>query len=98
MHMKLSECIEGDFFNQYIKSGESYGIWPLSPQRLTLSVGNVLMLSEGRPGIDHIFSLTDGILRLEVDKPTYERTGLQGKAVQSEGRKHVTARFGTVTP
>lgn len=55
------------------------------------------MLSEGRPGIDHIFSLSDGILCLEVDKPIYERMGLQGKPMTSEGRKHVKARFGTLS-
>lgn len=54
------------------------------------------MLSEGRPNVDHVFSLFDGILRLEVDKPTYERLGLEGKAVPNEGRKHVKARFGNL--
>ncbi len=53
------------------------------------------MLSEGRPGTDHYFSLVEGMLRIEVDKPTFERLGLQGKAVASEGRKHVKARYRT---
>ena len=52
------------------------------------------MLSEGRPGIDHVFSLSEGVLRLQVDKPTFERMGLEGKAMPSEGRKHVKARYG----
>lgn len=52
------------------------------------------MLSEGRPGIDHIYSLSEGVLRLEVDKPTFERLGLEGKPIPSEGRKHVKARYG----
>jgi ribonucleases P/MRP protein subunit RPP40 len=51
------------------------------------------MLSEGRPGIDQVFSLIEGVLRLEVDKPTFERMGLQGKAIPNEGRKHVKARY-----
>ncbi|KAK3681518.1 hypothetical protein LTR37_020881 [Vermiconidia calcicola] len=75
VHMKLSEVIEGDFFNQYIKTG------------------NILMLSEGRPGIDHVFSLSEGVLRLEVDKATFERMGLDGSVIPSEGRKHVKARY-----
>ncbi|TKA80318.1 hypothetical protein B0A55_02200 [Friedmanniomyces simplex] len=54
VHMKLSEIIEGDFFNHYVKAG---------------------------------------LLRLEVDKATYERMGLEGKALAGEGRKHVKARF-----
>ncbi|KAI9656789.1 MAG: hypothetical protein M1821_003428 [Bathelium mastoideum] len=35
--------------------------------------GNVMMLSEGRPTVDNCFSLRDGVLRLELDQPTYER-------------------------
>lgn len=52
------------------------------------------MISEGRPRIDHIFSLSEGILRLEIDKATYERMGLKGEAIPSQGRKHVKARYG----
>lgn len=52
------------------------------------------MLSSGRSGIDSpILSLADGILRIEVDKATFERMGLEGKAIQTEGRKHIKARF-----
>lgn len=56
--------------------------------------GNILMLSEGRPCIDYVFSLCEGLLRLEVDKATFERMGLEGKAILNEGRKHVKARYG----
>lgn len=52
------------------------------------------MLSEGGPGLDHVFSLHEGLLRLEVDKATFERMGLEGKAMPSGGRKHVKARYG----
>ena len=52
------------------------------------------MLSEGRPGVDHVFSFCEGILRLEVDKPTFERMGLDGKPIPTAGRKHVKARYG----
>lgn len=52
------------------------------------------MLSEGRPGIDNVFSLCEGLLRLEVDKATFERMGLEGHAIPSGGRKHVKARYG----
>lgn len=52
------------------------------------------MLSSGRTGIDSpIISLTEGLLRIEVDKATFERMGLEGKAIPTEGRKHVKARF-----
>ena len=55
------------------------------------------MRSQGRSAIDHVFSLSDGVLRLEVDKPTYERLGLTGVAVAGHGRKHVAARYGTAS-
>lgn len=58
------------------------------------------MLSEGRRGIDPIFSICEGILRLEVDKPTYERLGLSAGGVirsitstHGEGKKHEKSRF-----
>jgi ribonucleases P/MRP protein subunit RPP40 len=52
------------------------------------------MLSAGRPGLDNIYSLCEGILRLEVDKATYQRLGLNGTVVASGGRKHVKTRYG----
>ncbi|KAH9844608.1 Ribonuclease P 40kDa (Rpp40) subunit [Teratosphaeria destructans] len=58
-----------------------------------VKTGNVLMLSEGRAGVDNVFQLNEGILRLEVDKVTYERMGLPGNPIPSAGRKHVRARF-----
>ncbi|KAK3672481.1 hypothetical protein LTR78_007531 [Recurvomyces mirabilis] len=75
VYMKLSEILDGDFFNTYIKSDD------------------ILMLSEGRPGIDHMYSLCEGVLRLEVDRPAFERTGLPGTAIPSQGRKHVKSRY-----
>jgi len=56
--------------------------------------GNIVMLSEGRSGTDTVFSLSDGILRIECDRSTYEKLGLEGKVVGGEGRKHIKARFG----
>ncbi|TKA41653.1 hypothetical protein B0A54_06541 [Friedmanniomyces endolithicus] len=75
VHMKLSDIIEGDFFNHYVKAG------------------NIVMLSQGRPGIDPVYLLSEGMLRLEVNKVMYERMGLEGKVIPGEGRKHVKARF-----
>jgi ribonuclease P/MRP protein subunit RPP40 len=62
-----------------------------------IKAGNIIMLSEGRSGTDNVLSLSDGVMRIEVDKPTYEKMGLEGKAVGGEGRKHVKARFGKLT-
>ncbi|KAF2211451.1 hypothetical protein CERZMDRAFT_42945 [Cercospora zeae-maydis SCOH1-5] len=77
VNMKLSDLLSGDFFDSCIKGPGS----------------NVLMLSEGRAGIDNTFSLKNGILRLEVDKATFERSGLQGQAIPTQGRKHTKARY-----
>jgi ribonuclease P/MRP protein subunit RPP40 len=56
--------------------------------------GNIMMLSEGRPLVDDVFSLYEGVLRLELDRPTYERCGLQGKPIEDGGKKHKKARWG----
>jgi ribonuclease P/MRP protein subunit RPP40 len=55
--------------------------------------GNIMMLSEGRPLVDNTFSLYEGVLRLELDRPTYEKCGLQGKPMEDGGRKHQKARW-----
>ncbi|KAK5678269.1 hypothetical protein LTS10_009441 [Elasticomyces elasticus] len=58
-----------------------------------VKTGNIVMLSEGRSGIDHKYALIEGVLRLEVDKAAFERMGLSGQAIPSEGRHHVKARY-----
>jgi ribonuclease P/MRP protein subunit RPP40 len=58
-----------------------------------IKLGNIMMLSEGRPNVDNLFCLYEGVLRLELDRPTYERCGLQGKAVEDGGRKHQKQRW-----
>ncbi|KZF22326.1 hypothetical protein L228DRAFT_150571 [Xylona heveae TC161] len=73
--LPLTCLLEGDFFNNYIKTG------------------NVLMISEGRPGVDRVYSLCDGILRLELPKDIYERTGLTGKPISDGGKKHSKVRY-----
>jgi ribonuclease P/MRP protein subunit RPP40 len=58
-----------------------------------IKTGNIMMLSEGRPGIDDVFSLYDGTLRLELGRAAYERCGLQGTPIEDGGKKHKKARF-----
>ncbi|KAL4811223.1 ribonuclease P 40kDa subunit-domain-containing protein [Aspergillus unguis] len=55
--------------------------------------GNVLMISEGRSGLDNVFTLREGVLKLELGKEDYERTGLTGKSIRTGGRKHAKERF-----
>jgi ribonucleases P/MRP protein subunit RPP40 len=38
--------------------------------------------------------LHPGILKLELDKPLYERCGLVGKPIPGLGRKHIKSRYG----
>ncbi|EME87593.1 uncharacterized protein MYCFIDRAFT_99560, partial [Pseudocercospora fijiensis CIRAD86] len=80
IHLKLLDIISGDFFTEYIQSpgGENT---------------NLSMLSEGRPGIDEVYRFHRGKLSIEVDKPTFERVGLQGNVIPSRGRKHVEQRY-----
>lgn len=77
LNLKLEEILTGTFFQSFIKAPGS----------------NLLLRSEGRAGIDNLFTLSNGVLRLEVDKPTFERLGLGGKLIPSEGRRHVKARY-----
>ncbi|KAJ5632608.1 hypothetical protein N7490_008947 [Penicillium lividum] len=58
-----------------------------------IKTGNILMISEGRAGLDTVFTLRDGLLRIEAGKEIYERSGLSGKPIRSGGRKHNKERF-----
>ncbi|OJJ49374.1 hypothetical protein ASPZODRAFT_1466817 [Penicilliopsis zonata CBS 506.65] len=58
-----------------------------------IKTGNILMISEGRPGLGDFFKLHDGILSLELGKESFERTGLTGQPVRSGGRKHAKERY-----
>lgn len=55
--------------------------------------GNIMMLSEGRPFVDNCFDLYEGILTMELDRPTYERCGLQGTLIEDGGKKHQKQRW-----
>jgi ribonuclease P/MRP protein subunit RPP40 len=55
--------------------------------------GNVMMLSEGRSLIDDRFELHEGVLRMELTRPMYERCGLQGTPVEDGGKKHQKQRW-----
>ncbi|KAJ5929448.1 hypothetical protein N7454_006398 [Penicillium verhagenii] len=58
-----------------------------------IKAGNILLISEGKPGSDTVFTLRDGLLKIETGKEIYERTGLSGRPIRSGGRKHVKERF-----
>ncbi|MCJ1461697.1 hypothetical protein MMC07_000295 [Pseudocyphellaria aurata] len=73
--MSLSDLLEAEFLNTYIKTG------------------NILMISDGRPGVDNFYTLKDGSLRLELNKESYESCGLNGTPVRDGGRKHIKSRY-----
>ncbi|KAK4506568.1 hypothetical protein PRZ48_000300 [Zasmidium cellare] len=79
LHLKLSSLLTSPLFTPYIKT---------PPSLLTL-----LSLPSANPYAATI-TLHAGILTLDLDRPTYERVGLQGKAISTTGgRKHVKDRF-----
>ncbi|USP74168.1 hypothetical protein yc1106_01442 [Curvularia clavata] len=55
--------------------------------------GNIAMISEGRKLIDDRFELYEGILRMELTRPTYERCGLHGVSIEDGGKKHQKQRW-----
>lgn len=68
--MQLSALLEGEFFNTYIKTGIYFFIFLCflfsclcfcKTVILTSGLGDVLMISEGRSGVDDVFSLHNGV-------------------------------------
>lgn len=57
--LSLSALLEDDFFNTFIKAGVLTFLSRVIC-RDPNSAGNLLMLSEGRPGVDNVFSLHNG--------------------------------------
>lgn len=90
VHQKLETYIPSQYARAHMKLGEILESEFLSSY---IKQGNIMMLSEGRPLIDNRFELYDGILRLELDRQTYERCGLQGVPIEDGGKKHQKARW-----
>jgi ribonucleases P/MRP protein subunit RPP40 len=55
--------------------------------------GNILMLSEGKHGVNDVYSLRDGILTLALEKESYERSGLTGVPDDAKGKRGTRARW-----
>lgn len=61
--MSLADIVEDRFLAEYIKKGMNI-LYTLSRHRnciLTPILGNVMMLSQGRIGVDNVFSLRQGM-------------------------------------
>lgn len=61
--MPLKALLEGVFFDEYIKKGK-IGLWFPIGMSVDELAGNILMLSEGRPGVDKVYSLREGAIRV----------------------------------
>ena len=53
------------------------------------------MLSEGRYGVDNVFWLMEGVLRLALDRESYERAGIVGKPDGAKGKRGNRPRWRT---
>lgn len=84
------EAMTGQYARVHMKLAEI-----LEPEFLDgyIKQGNIAMLSEGRPLVDNFFELYEGILKMELDRPTYERCGLQGTPIEDGGKKHQKQRW-----
>ncbi|KAI0509302.1 ribonuclease P 40kDa subunit-domain-containing protein [Xylaria bambusicola] len=58
-----------------------------------IKIGDVMMLSEGKVGVDNVFSLKDGKLTMYLDRETYERAGLVGKPHGVKGARGSQPRW-----
>jgi ribonuclease P/MRP protein subunit RPP40 len=53
-----------------------------------------MMLSEGTIGVDNVFVLKSGQLKMFLDKETYERAGLVGKPYGIKGKRGLKPKWG----
>lgn len=60
--MPLGEIVSGDFFREYVKLGAARCFAALPSPLLTLGLlGDILMFSEGKIGVDNVFTLRNGM-------------------------------------
>lgn len=96
---ELYNIIKADFFNALTEAAYSKVTLPLRAflegDFFTeyIKKGNILMLSEGRRGVDKLYSLRNGILTLHLDRESYERAGLVGKPDGAKGKRGTRPRW-----
>ncbi|KAL3420800.1 ribonuclease p mrp protein subunit pop1 [Phlyctema vagabunda] len=90
---EIYEIIKSNFFSDLANPAYSRVILPLRALvegdffTEYIKKGNILLLSEGRSGVDNVYSLREGILTLHLDKESYERAGLVGKPDGVKGKR-----------
>ncbi|KAK0743419.1 ribonuclease P 40kDa subunit-domain-containing protein [Schizothecium vesticola] len=55
--------------------------------------GDIMMLSQGRIGIDNVYCLKNGVLTMFLDKEAYESAGLVGKPHGVKGKRGLKPRW-----
>ncbi|OBT40204.1 hypothetical protein VE00_08730 [Pseudogymnoascus sp. WSF 3629] len=96
---ELYESIQSDMDSKFSVPTYSRVILPLaellSGEFFTeyIKKGNVLMLSEGKQGVNDVYSLRDGVLTLALEKESYERAGLAGEPDGAKGKRGARARW-----
>ncbi|KAH8802061.1 ribonuclease P 40kDa subunit-domain-containing protein [Hyaloscypha sp. PMI_1271] len=96
---ELYEVIKNNIASEFVKPVYSRVILPLKALvegeffNEHIKKGNILMLSEGRAGVDNVYSLKEGILTLHLDKESYERAGLVGKPEGVKGKRGTKPRW-----
>ncbi|OBT72425.1 hypothetical protein VF21_08203 [Pseudogymnoascus sp. 05NY08] len=96
---ELYESIQSDMDSKFSVPTYSRVILPLaellSGDFFTeyIKKGNVLMLSEGKQGVNDVYSLRDGVLTLALEKESYERAGLAGEPDGAKGNRGARARW-----
>ncbi|RDW66264.1 hypothetical protein BP6252_09899 [Coleophoma cylindrospora] len=99
---ELYEIIKGSLLTEHLRPTYSRVILPLTAiiegEFFTeyIKRGNILMLSEGRIGVDNVYTLREGALTLHLDKESYERAGLVGKPDVVTGKRGTRPRWGIV--
>ncbi|KAF8865463.1 hypothetical protein BDZ45DRAFT_580058 [Acephala macrosclerotiorum] len=88
--LPLAALLRGEFFNEYIKKG---GITSKPPVKYISFYCNILMLSEGKIGVDNVYSLREGVLILHLDKESYERAGIVGQPEGVKGKRGTKPRW-----
>ncbi|KAI2626274.1 ribonuclease P 40kDa subunit [Xylaria nigripes] len=58
-----------------------------------IKIGNIIMLSEGKIGVDNVFAIKDGKLTMFLDNESYERVGLVGKLYGVKGTRALQPKW-----
>ncbi|RDW71943.1 hypothetical protein BP5796_07977 [Coleophoma crateriformis] len=96
---ELYEIIKGTLLTERLRPTYSRVILPLTAivegEFFTeyIKRGNILMFSEGRIGVDNVYTLREGALTLHLDKESYERAGLVGKPDVVTGKRGTRPRW-----